>query len=150
MAKNNQLLNDKNLREFGRDYVKILTVFLKKAKKDASGALINSIDYRLESVANEVVIQIEANDYLEWVDKGRKAGKYPPIKEIAKWVRLKGISSDAVFPIARKIFKFGIKPTNVIEKTNKEILTSPTLQKKYEEALVSNIEKVIIDNLNNK
>ncbi len=44
--------------------------------------------------------------------KGRKPGTYPPIKEIAKWCRLKGIDDSAKWPIARSIFKFGIAPTN--------------------------------------
>jgi len=140
---NKELFDDSVLKDFGKDYVKILTIMLKKAGKKASGALINSIDYRLQREAKEISIILEANDYLEYVDQGRKPGTYPNINAIAKWATLKGIPQGAVFPIAHKIFKFGIEPTNVIEKTIREIETSPTLLKKYEEEMVENVEKYI-------
>lgn len=139
-----ELFSKKKLNEFGKDYVKILIAKLKKAGKSASGALINSIDYRLKEDAKSISIEIEANDYLEWVDKGRKPGSYPPLNEISKWASLKGIPDYAVFPIARKIFKFGIEPTNVIRDTEKEILTSPTLRRKLESEMVDNLEEIIV------
>lgn len=146
----NELLDDTNLKEFGKDYVKILTIFLKNSrphKKVASGALINSLNSKVVATAKKIQLIIEGNDYLENVDQGRKKGKYPPIRAISKWARIKGIPQSAVFPIARKIFKFGIKPTNVIDKTIKEILTSPTLNRKYENSLVENVENIIFNKL---
>jgi hypothetical protein len=138
-----ELYDKKTLNEFGKDYVKILTTFLKKNKKVASGALVNSLNYKLKETAGEILIVLEANDYLEWVDKGRKPGKYPPIKAISQWAKIKGISQDAVWPIAHSIYKFGIKPTNVIKQTINEIQSSPTLKRKYEDELSSNIENII-------
>lgn len=146
MAKS-ELFDDKVLKEFGRDYVKILIAFLKKNKKVASGALINSIDYKLKNTAQDIIIALEANDYLEYVDAGRKPGSWPPISEIGRWASIKGISKDAVFPIARSIFKFGIEPTNVISKTIREIETSPALNKKYEDELSELLEKTIIEKI---
>jgi hypothetical protein len=143
MAKSVQIIPDSDLKKFGDVYVKLLTVFLKKEYKYATGSLINSIDYRLQRTAEDINIVIIANDYLKYVNDGRKPGSYPPIQAISKWASVKGISQDAVFPIARSIFKFGIKPTNVIQKTIKEIQTSPTLNKRLEKTLVDNIEKVV-------
>lgn len=143
MAKSVQIIPDSDLKKFGDIYVKLLTVFLKKEYKYATGSLINSIDYRLQRTAEDINIMIIANDYLKYVNDGRKPGSYPPIQAISKWASVKGISQDAVFPIARSIFKFGIKPTNVIQKTIKEIQTSPTLNKRLEKTLVDNIEKVV-------
>jgi len=140
-----ELYDKKTLNEFGKDYVKILTTFLKKNKKVASGALVNSLNYKLKETAGEILIVLEANDYLEWVDKGRKPGKYPPIKAISQWAKIKGISQDAVWPIAHSIYKFGIKPTNVIKQTINEIQSSPTLKRKYEDELSSNIENIIAE-----
>ncbi len=150
MSKDYNIIDEKTLRQFGKDYVKILTIMLKKAGKKASGALINSLDFRLKETANEILIVLQANDYLEYVDKGRKPGKFPPIKAISKWTSLKGIPQSAAFPIAYNIFKFGIKPTNVIDKTIKEIMTSPTLAKKYEDEMVENVEKIIFEQFKNK
>jgi hypothetical protein len=146
MAKN-ELFDKKTLNQFGKDYVKILIAFLKKNKKVNTGALINSIDYKLISTANDIQIELLANDYLEYVDKGRKPGRYPNISAISKYVSSKGMPKSAVFPIARKIFKFGIEPTFVLDKTMKEIQTSPTLQRKYEEELVKSIEDIIVKNI---
>jgi len=147
MAKKQPIISEKNMKEFGRDYVKILGRFLLSNKpfaKVASGALLNSLDYRLINDFTE--IQIIANDYIKYVDKGRRPGKYPPIRAISQWASIKGIPQSAVFPIARNIFKFGIKPTNVIQKTVKEITTSKTLQRKYEQDGVDNLIKMINDN----
>ena len=138
-----KLFEKKMLDEFGKDYVKVLTRLLKKEGKNASGALINSIAYKLRETAEGIQYILEANDYLEWVDAGRRPGSYPPIRAISDWVRVKGISKDAIFPIARSIYQFGIKPTNVLDKTIREIQSSPTLQRKYEEELANNLEKIV-------
>lgn len=143
MAKKVDLYDKKVLNEFGKDYVKILIRLLKKEGKSATGALINSISYKLKEVAGLIQYQLISNDYLTYVDEGRRPGSYPPIRAISDWVRVKGISKDAVFPIARSIYKFGIEPTNVISKTLTEIRTSPTLMRKYEDTLVDNLEKLI-------
>jgi hypothetical protein len=137
------LYERKMLNEFGKDYVKILIRLLKKERKVASGALINSIDYRLVETAKLIQYQLLSNDYLTYVDQGRRPGSYPNMRAIADWVRIKGISKDAIFPIARSIFKFGIEPTNVLSKTIQEIETSPALRKKYEDELVDNLEKLL-------
>lgn len=137
-------LYDKKLKnEFGKDYVKILIRLLKREGKSATGALINSISYKLKEVAGLIQYQLISNDYLTYVDEGRRPGSYPPIRAISDWVRVKGISQDAVFPIARSIYKFGIEPTNVISKTLTEIKTSPTLIRKYEDTLEEQLEKLI-------
>lgn len=141
------MIDDKKLKMFGKDYVKVLVAFIQKAGKKASGALINSIDSRVRSDAEVAYIELLANDYLEWVDKGRKPGKYPPIQSISNWCRLKGIEPKAAFPIAKSIYKFGIKPTNVIQKTTQEMLTSPTFHRKYEDAFRENIEQLIYNKI---
>lgn len=145
------LFSPKKLKQFGTDYVKLLIVFLKKAHKSSTGALINSVSYKLKEEANQINIIIEAEDYLKYVDQGRKPGKYPPIQAIAKWCNIKGIPQAAAFPIARNIFKFGIKPTNIIQQTIKEI-NSPTLVKKYEDEAAANLEIIIVKEIekNNK
>jgi len=137
------LYDKKLMDEFGKDYVKILIRLLKQRGKSASGALINSISYKLRDTADIIQYQLISNDYLQWVDEGRRPGSYPPMRAISDWVRVKGISKDAVFPIMRSIYKFGIEPTNVIKDTMKEIQTSPTLRKKYEETLVEQMEKLL-------
>lgn len=138
-----QPISPQKMKEFGKDYVKILYRELRREGKDATGALINSLAFEIREEATKIQFLIKANDYLKYVDKGRKPGKYPPIKAIAQWARVKGISQDAVFPIARSIYKFGIKPTNVIQRVVKEFETSSTLRKKYEDEVVNQLIEMI-------
>jgi hypothetical protein len=139
-----KLITPQKMKEFGRDYVKILTRELLRAGKDASGQLIRSINYKIVEDAEIIRMEILAEKYLEFVDKGRKPGSYPPIKPLIQWVNIKGLEPQVAYAIQKSIFKFGIKPTNIIQKVVREFETSPTLTRKYEEEVVNNI----IDNIN--
>lgn len=123
-----QFRNLKNqLDALGREYVAELTQQLISADKVASGNLINSLDYEVLETVNGLVLKIIADDYLKFVDEGRRPGKRPPQKAILKWVEQRGIkikkqtSSQTAFVIARSIGKKGIKPTNVLKKTQQAI-----------------------------
>jgi len=87
-----------------------------------------------------------ANDYLQWVDKGRRPGTYPPIRAIQRWVQIKGIPKEAAWAIRQNIYKFGIKPTNVIKKTQNIIQSSRDANRKYEQRTVDNIVKMLEKN----
>lgn len=146
----NKLISDKKLNEFGKDYVKILYRLLRKKDKVATGALINSLNHTIREDANQILIQIEANDYLKWVDEGRKPGTYPPIRPLVEWTQVRGINPGVAYAIQKSIYKFGIKPTNVIQETITEIESSPTLQRKYEDEVVDNLIKMINNDFNLK
>jgi hypothetical protein len=143
-----ELITEQKLKEFGRDYVKILVRELKRAGKDASGRLINSIDYKLREDANNIFIVIESEDYLKWVDEGRKRGTYPPIRPLIEWTNVRGIPKSAAYAIQKSIFKFGIKPTRVIQRVINEFETSPTLQRKYEDEVVEQIINMVEEKFN--
>ena len=140
--KTKDLFSDSKLREFGKDYVKLLTKFIKDAGKDSSGRLVKSVKYKLKKETEEIKIIIESEKYLTYVDKGRKPGTYPNIKAISNFAKIKGLPQTAVFPIAHSIFKFGIKPTNIIQKTIKA-LESPQYTRKIEKEGAKNIETLI-------
>jgi len=144
-----KLIDKKLANEFGKDYVKVMVSLLKNNRpyaKVASGSLVNSINYRLQDTANGVNLVLLANDYLTWVDRGRKPGTYPPIQAIQRWVAIKGIPKEAAWAIRRNIFKFGIKPTRVIAKTRFEIETNRKYAQKYERAIVDTLTKNIEKN----
>jgi hypothetical protein len=141
-----QLIDKKLANEFGKDYVKVMVALLKGNKpypKVASGSLVNSINYRLQDTANGINLILLADDYLKYVDKGRKPGTYPPIQAIQKWVAIKGIPKQAAWAIRQNIYKFGIKPTNVIKKTQNIMDITRNANRKYEQRMVDNIVKVI-------
>ena len=152
-------IDSKLANEFGKDYVKIMVALLKNNTvpsraglrpypKVASGSLVNSINYRLRESINGFQIQLLANDYLKYVDQGRRPGTYPPIQAIQKWASIKGIPKEAAWAIRQNIYKFGIKPTNVIRKTLRVIETSRDANRKYEQRMVDNIVKQLEKNFN--
>jgi len=131
MADNEKYQNNKEyqaiLKKYGNNFVSIIAKELLKSGKNASGKLIKSLKAELKPVAETINIVIKSEDYLKYVDEGRKPGSYPPISALSKWVRIKNIPQSAVFAIAKNIFKFGIKPTNVISKAT-NIFTSKELK----------------------
>ena len=147
-----KIVDTKLANEFGKDYVKIMVALLKGNKpypKVASGSLINSINYKLQDTATGIQVQLVANDYLKYVDQGRRPGTYPPIRAIQRWVQIKGIPKEAAWAIRKNIFKFGIKPTNVIQKTKNIIEQSRDANRKYEQRMVDNIVKMLEKNWTN-
>jgi hypothetical protein len=146
-------------RQFGKDYIKILTALLLKNNiasrpglrpypKNATGNLIRSLDYRLRQTAQGIQTQIFALDYLTYVDKGRKPGTYPPIAPLLAWARVKGLPEGAAYGAQKNIYKGGIKPTNVIRKSNTLYENSRQNNRKYEERMVNNIINIIEKNFN--
>ena len=100
-----EFITPQKLKEFGRDYVKILTRELLRARKDATGQLIRSLNYKIVEDAEIIRIEILSAPYLEWVDKGRKRGTYPPIKPLIQWANIKGLPEQAAWAVRQNIFK---------------------------------------------
>jgi hypothetical protein len=75
----------------------------------SSGELYNSIRTEVLKKGPEWEIKFRMIYYGLFVDKGTRPGHYPNIKDLKEWARHKGISQDAVYPIAKNIFKYGTK-----------------------------------------
>lgn len=145
------LVTRQKLQEFGQDYVRILTREILKAGKVATGRLINSLNYKLKDDGRNIAIILESEEYLKFVDAGRKSGTYPPIKPLLQWVSVKGIPKSAAYAIQKSIYKFGIPPTNVLPKTISAFDTDPQLKLKWEKAVVDQIiKKIEEDNPDNQ
>jgi hypothetical protein len=106
--------------------------------KRATGNLINSIKAKNVIISENmetISFDLDALNYLINVEKGRARNKTPPpIKSIMSWIKARGINirdergrfvkgniinkTDAqtrlAFAISKKIGKFGIRPTNVV------------------------------------
>lgn len=106
-----------DLNRYGRDLTNELRQQLIRAGKKASGNLIKSLDWEVVNNGGEYTISILAEDYLIYVDKGRKKGTPPPIQAIREWVSIKGFEEGSEYPIAKGIGENGIDPTNVIDKS---------------------------------
>ena len=63
--------------------------------------------------SGNIVIQLLLNDYVQYIESGRKRGsKFPPIQPIVNWAKKRNIPTDnsTIFLIRRAIAEDGIKP----------------------------------------
>ena len=127
------------LEDYGENVIRILTEELVRANKVASGRLINSLNYEVKPVGEALYqIILTSEDYLKYVDKGRRPGSYVPIRALKEWVRFRGIPESAVYAINQNIFRFGIRPTNVISATIDRLDNElDDIEKAYEEYISS-------------
>jgi hypothetical protein len=86
MAKYKFIKTTKALNDAAELIVKSLKSRLEENFSDASGDLGNSISLTLKSSGNKIEASIFMLDYWGAVDKGRKAGKRPPIDKIREWL----------------------------------------------------------------
>jgi len=119
------IITEDILHNLGNYYVQILKQNLIEHNKIASGELINSISYYIIKSKSGYKLFIRYPDYLANVDRGTKAKTIWPKKEIIKkWIKDKGLNikeseqDKAAFLISRKIYRKGIKATNVIRDAN--------------------------------
>lgn len=145
------------LDELGVDFINELTNQLLAADKKATGQLINSLNYKVVDVLDNLLLTISAEPYLKFIDEGRKPGKMPPSQVFFKWIDARGIvfknnkgkiikKESTAFLIARSIGKKGIKPTNVIRKTIDKIYSTKTqlLEKAAAKDIEALIQKILV------
>jgi len=108
--------NDFNV--IGQFLIKELSKELIFQKHQASGKLIDSLEYRIKNTSNGMRLEIWSEDYGHYVNTGRKAGtKKVPIVSLVNWIKQKGIASgdkevtSIAYAIQTKIFREGI-PTS--------------------------------------
>ena len=100
--------------------------------------------------SGNIVIQLLLNDYVQYIESGRKAGsKFPPIQPIVQWAKKRGIPTDnsTIFLIRRAIAEDGIRPRPFMYKVLE------TIDKKWEGEWSSELFKEltkIIDEFFNK
>lgn len=100
------------LEEWGEDLVADVLAALESHGSIATGRLYLSLRFEVKEALDELRVLIMEEDYGKYVDRGRHQGKMPPLENIKAWCRVKGIPERAAFPIARKIGRVGIQPTN--------------------------------------
>ena len=114
----------------GKALIDEIKMRLVQEGKVSSGRLLSSLSYNTIQSIEGWTIEILAEKYLEFVDKGRKPGKMPPIGDIQKWVIQKPIKfigktdSQTAFIIAKSIGKKGIVPTNIIQKSIDKVISN--------------------------
>ena len=113
----------KALDKFGKYLVKESRKNLTRKKKNVTNSLYESLDYNVKAMPNSFEFDFLMNEYGEWVDKGRKAGKNPPFSPLRKWVQDRRIQfrsnkgkfqsyDQTAWAIVKSIGKKGIPASN--------------------------------------
>lgn len=97
----------------------------------------------------DLVFDILLNDYLTFIESGRRKGaKFPPVEPIVKWARKRGIPTDnsTIFLIRRAISRDGIAPRPFMDKVFEDI--DYAWDKGWVDELFDEIMKLINDFFN--
>lgn len=113
------------LNLFVNDFISTYKSYLIRDDKKASGNLIRSLrPVTIEFSNNKMVGEIYIANYWKYVEYGRKPGKFPPIKNILNWIKIKPViprpmnglkpptQEQLAFLVSRKIARDGIKAGN--------------------------------------
>ena len=111
--------------EFSKDIMSLVRMVMESNvginAKVGVNTLTNSDIYKALSVKatndGDLVFDIILNDYIQYIESGRRKGaKFPPVEPIVEWCRKKGIPTDnsTVFLIRRAISRDGIKPRPIL------------------------------------
>ena len=107
---------------FAPGYNRSRGVFGVRDMKTKTGNLYNSIEVNFDATNDKIVITML--DYWQFVNDGRKPGKYVPIRPLMDWIKTKGLkgrnkktgrfitNESFAWGISTNIKKFGIAPTN--------------------------------------
>lgn len=107
--------------EFSKDIIELVRTVMESNlldnQKVGRNTIIGSDIYRNLQVKTsndgDLVFDIMLNDYLTFIESGRRKGaKFPPVEPIVKWARKHGIPTDnsTIYLIRRAISRDGIKP----------------------------------------
>ena len=108
------------IMEFSKDIMALVRMVMESNvginSKVGVNTLVNSNIYKTLSVKatndGDLVFDIILNDYLVFIENGRRKGaKMPPVEPIVRWCKQKGIPTDnsTIYLIRRAISRDGIK-----------------------------------------
>lgn len=137
------------LNDFGKFLVDEYKDNLILNDKNASNDLYNSVSYAIKKGNNEFNVTIELNHYWKHIENGRRAGKFPPISAIEKWIKVKPVlprpyngklptTKQLAYLIARKIALDGIKPQPLLQQSLNDVMD--VMMEFIQEAIYKDIE----------
>lgn len=158
------------LNRIGKLWVSIMRKKIKQSKKIASGNLYDSIGYSVTRDADgSPILEITYADYWTYVNDGRRArgedrpieasNGAVPIPALLEWISIKGIRGrnergrfisnlSLAFAIRASIWKYGIKPANLFDRSIKSLenMLDPTkIPAGTPPELRAELEKIFID-----
>ena len=127
------MLNVSNIiMEFSKDLMSLVRMVMESNvginQKVGKNTLTDSDIYKTLSVMatsdGDLVFDIILNDYLIYIENGRRQGaKMPPVEPIVRWAKEHGIPTDnsTIYLIRRAISRDGIRPRPILAKVFEEV-----------------------------
>ena len=140
------------LSEYAKRFEEITKRKIQDKDKIASGKLLASISTKVELNGAIYTVYLNSLKYLEYIEYGRKPGKWPPSKPILQWVRDKRLPTaeytgnkslptekQLAFLVQRKIGTEGIKATPLVAETEEELnaIYIPRLEEALREDIIN-------------
>lgn len=104
------------------------------SNKVASGTLARSVEVQVQQKNDYTVIQVLIEEYGQWVQSGRMAGKgFVPVGSLMRWIKQRGLKGrdkkgrymtdkSFAYAIQKNINKFGIRPANFLDISIEKIM----------------------------
>jgi hypothetical protein len=147
----------KVLEKYGKESIAEMITRLQGQGKVASGKLLRSLKFDVAEAVQGIQISFQASEYAYWVDQGRKPNRRPPPTSVIEdWIKIKGIQGrdkqgrfikrkSLAYLMARKIGKFGIRPTNfftiTIKRKQKQLASN--LSKAFQKDVENQIDVMV-------
>lgn len=146
----------KIVMEFSKDIMDIVRVVMESNllvnNKVGRNTIIGSSIYNTLQVKSthdgDLIYDIILNDYLTYIESGRRSGaKMPPVEPIIRWARKRGIPTDnsTIFLIRRAIARDGIAPRPFMATVMEQI---DLMMPNWTDALFEEIMKIITEYFN--
>lgn len=84
-------------------------------KGKGNSRIARRLKYRLSKTEKRSSAWLDLPAYALYLDSGRKPGKMPPLREIMRWARRKGLPIESAYPIAKAIAKRGLPATDFLD-----------------------------------
>lgn len=142
---------NKIVMEFTKDIMKLVHAVM-DGQEFASNKTGSDIYKNLQVNATndgDLVFDIILNDYLKFIESGRRKGAdMPPVEPIVKWAKKHGIPTDngTIFLIRRAISRDGIAPRPFMDKVFSDI--DDVWDKNWADELFDEIMRMINDFFN--
>ena len=142
---------NKIVMEFTKDIMKLVQAVM-EGQEFANNKVSSDIYKNLQVNATndgDLVFDIIFNDYLKFIESGRRKGAdMPPVEPIVKWAKKHGIPTDneTIYLIRRAISRDGIAPRPFMDKVFSDI--DDVWDKNWADELFDEIMRMINDFFN--
>lgn len=149
------------LERYGDYFIQQARSHLGQNKSYASGLLGDSMRRTVEINGDHFGVYVELQDYWEYVENGRRPGKFPPPNRIKEWISVKPVrpypdsrgklptTDQLAFLIGRKIAREGIVPRPFFKPAQEETEAyfKVALENAIDEDVAAFIEKRVLDQI---